>query len=198
MRDVRATVGVFALLLVLAGCAGKDFVRPAPDAFKLGQTSYAQVVQQLGEPRKSGDLLKDDKTVKSITYVYASAGSDASEAGVIPARGLTYYFYDDRLVGQEFLSSFKSDSSNFDESKVEGIRKGRTTRAEVIQALGAPTALFIPPMVKATAGEAIGYTYQATRGGAFSGFKVFVKSLRVSFDDGGLVSDVEYTAAGTK
>ena len=198
MRGNRAKDCVFALLLVLAGCAGKDFVRPAPDAFKLGETSYSQVVRQLGEPRKSGDLLKNDKTVKSITYVYASTGSEPSEGGVIPARGLTYYFYQESLVGEEFLSSFKSDSSNFDEAKVESIRKGQTSRPEVIQMLGAPTALFIPPMVKSTAGEAIGYTYQATRGGLFSGFKVMFKSLRISFDDGGLVSEVDYASAGNR
>jgi hypothetical protein len=198
MRVHRAKACVFALLLVLAGCAGKDFVRPAPEAFKLGETRYSQVVQQLGEPRKSGDLLKNDKTVKSITYVYASAGSEPAQDGVIPARGLTFYFYEDKLVGQEFLSSFKSDSSNFDGSKVERIRKGQTTRAEVTQLLGAPTALFIPPMVKSTAGEAIGYAYQATRGGLFSGFKVSLKSLRVSFDDSGLVSEVDYTSAGNR
>jgi hypothetical protein len=198
MHRAREKAGLLALLLALAGCAGSDFVRPAPDAFKLGETSYSQVVGQLGQPRKSGDLLKNAKVVKSISYVYASAASEPSEDGAIPARGMTYYFYEDRLVGQEFLSSFKSDSSNFNEARVDSIKKGLTTRAEVIQTLGAPTALFIAPMVASTSGEAIGYTYVVTRGGLFSGFKVAVKSLRVSFDDGGLVSEIDYTAAGSR
>lgn len=197
MRLLERCVVVVSLV-VLAGCAGKDFVRPAPDALRLGESTYSQVVRQLGEPRKTGEVLTNGKTVKSITYVYASAGGEPSEEGVIPARGLTYYFYDDRLVGQEFISSFRADGTNFDEAKVERIRKGQTTRADVMQALGAPTAAFIPPMVKATAGEAIGYTYTATRGGLFSGFKVQLKSLRVSFDEGGVVSDVDYKAAGSR
>ena len=29
-----------ALLVLLSGCAGKDFVRPARDAFRLGETRY--------------------------------------------------------------------------------------------------------------------------------------------------------------
>jgi len=198
MYSTRIKFGSLVLLVALVGCAGKDFVRPGPDAFRLGETSYSQVVRQLGEPRKSGDVLKNEKTVKSITYVYASSASEPSEAGVIPARGLTYYFYEDTLVGQEFLSSFKADSSNFDETRVESIRKGETTRAQVIQTLGPPTASFVPPMAKSSAGETIGYGYTATRGGLFSGFKVFVKALRVSFDDRGLVSDVDYSSAGNR
>ena len=101
------------------------------------------------------------------------------EADVIPARALTYYFYNDTLVGEEFISSVKSDNSNFDDKQVEGIKKGQTTRAEVTKLLGEPTATFIPPMVKETSGEAIGYTYQG-RGGLFSGIKNFVKVLRFS------------------
>ena len=76
---------------------------------------------------RRGDALTNGKSVKSITYVYASAGSEPAPRGVDSARGLTYYFYDDRLVGQEFISSFRSDSSNFDETKVESLRKGETT-----------------------------------------------------------------------
>ena len=143
-------------------------------------------------------MLKNGKTVKGITYAYASKGGEPLEADVIPARALSYYFYNDTLVGQEFISSFKSDNSNFDDKRVESIKKGQTTRAEVIKLLGEPTATFIPPMVKETSGEAIGYAYQATRGGLFSGLKSFVKVLRISFDEKGLVSDIDYTSSDNK
>jgi hypothetical protein len=191
-------VYVLALLLALTGCAGRDFVRPSSNTFTLGQTSYSQVLQQMGEPRNAGEVLKNGKNIKSISYAYASKGGDPLEDGVIPARALIYYFDNDILVGQSFLSSFKSDSSNFDNTRIESIKKGQTTRAEAIQILGKPTASFIPPMVKATAGEAIGYSYQTTRGSAFTGLKFFRKMLLVSFDDKGLVSDIEYSSSGTK
>jgi hypothetical protein len=186
------------LISGLLGCGGKDFVRPSPDDFKLGQTTYAEVIQRMGEPRRTGDALKNGKTVKAVTYVYASKGGEPLEADVIPARTLTYYFYNDTLIGEAFISSFKSDNSNFDDKQVESIKKGQTTRAEVIRLLGEPTATFIPPMIKETSGEAIGYTYQAVRGGLFSGIKSFIKVLRISFDDKGLVSDIEYTSSDNK
>lgn len=198
MINTFRIASLIVLLFSLVGCAGKDFIRPSSDAFQLGQTNYSQVIQKMGEPRNVGDILKNEKSVKSITYVYASAGGKPLEEGVTPARALTYYFYKDILVGQAFLSSFKVDNSNFDDTKAESIKKGKTTRAEVIQILGEPTATLIPPMVKATSGEAIGYMYQSTRGGAFSGFKFFHKTLQISFDDKNVVSDIEYTSTGNK
>jgi hypothetical protein len=53
-------------------------------------------------------------------------------------------------------------------------------------------------MVKETAGEAIGYTYETIRGGLFSGLNVYVKALRVSFDSTGAVSDIDYTSSSSK
>jgi hypothetical protein len=190
------TVLCIMLITIIAGCAGRNFVRPTDDTFKLGQTSYSQVVGSQGEPRRVGTLLKNDKNIKTITYAYAATGGEPSEDGVIPARAMAYYFENDILVGKEFVSSFKSDSSNFDDTRISAIVKGKTTRENVNQLLGRPSGSYIYPMVKATNGEALGYSYVTTRGGAFGGFKVFRKSLRVSFDQNNLVSDVEFSSSG--
>ena len=94
---------VAVMLSLLAGCAGKDFVRPSSDTFKLGQATDTQVVQQMGESRNTGNVLMNEKNVKTATYVYASTGGEPVEEDVIPARALSYYFYNDVLVGQEFI-----------------------------------------------------------------------------------------------
>lgn len=198
---MRATFEAFllgSLLLLLAACAGTNFVRPDTGTFALGRTTYAQVVQKMGEPRNVDNGLKNGKPIKTITYVYASVTGEAAEPGVHPARALGYSFYNDTLVGQEFISSYKSDSSNFDDSKVELIKKGSSTRSDVVTLMGQPTASFIAPMVKQTQGEAYGYTYQALRGNAFTGFTRYLKILRVSFDAKGVVSDIDYTSSGSK
>ena len=197
MLQIFRIVFFVSAFSLLAGCAGKDFTRPNSETFKLGETTSSQVIQQMGEPRKTGEALKNGKNVRTTTYVYAATGGEPLEEGVIPARAMSFYFYNETLVGQEFLSSFKSDNSNFDDSKISGIIKGKTTRAEVIQLLGKPTATFILPMVKETAGEAIGYTYQTTRGGAFSGFKFYNKVLRITFDSGDKVLDIDYASSGS-
>ena len=200
MRTRTSIAGLLSALIVLTGCAGagRDFIRPDADTFKLGQTTYSQVVQRMGEPKTVSDVVQNGKQVKSVVYSYANVSGQPLEDGVIPYRGMTYSFYNDTLVGEQFMSSFKSDNSNFEEKLVDRIQKGQTRRAEVIQLLGPPTASFIVPMVKETSDEAIGYTYQAIRGGLFSGLKVYAKALRVSFDRSGVVTEVEYSSQGTK
>jgi outer membrane protein assembly factor BamE (lipoprotein component of BamABCDE complex) len=186
------------VLFAFSGCSGKNFVRPNSDTFKLGQTTYSQVVQQMGDPVRTGTVLRNGKQVNSITYVYAISGGDALEEGVIPARALAYYFHSDILVGHDFVSSFKPDNSNFDESKIGSIVKGQTTRLEVVQLMGKPTAAFIPPMVKQTSREAIGYAYTTTRGSVYTGFKVFRKALNISFDEKDVVSEIDYASSDNK
>ena len=74
MLPVFRTLLFVSVFSLLSGCAGKDFVRPTSEAFRLGQTTQAQVIQQMGEPRKTGEVLKNEKNVKSVTYVYATTG----------------------------------------------------------------------------------------------------------------------------
>lgn len=192
------TALIASVLSLLAGCAGRDFVRPTSETFRLGQTTYAEVIQKMGPPRRTGVALKNEKNVRAISYAYAATGGEPLEKGVVPARAQVYYFHNDSLVGQEFLSSFKSDNSNFDETKISAISKGKTTRTEVIQFLGRPSDTFVAPMVKETSGEAFGYGYQATRRGSFGGFKFNSKTLRIAFDDNDKVSDVDYASSDTK
>ncbi len=191
------SIMVISILIILSGCAGragKDFVRPTQEAFKLGKTTYSQVVQQLGGAGKEDTLLKNDKNIKRIGYVYASATGEPLEEGVTPVRINSFYFLNDTLVGQTFTSSFKSDNSNFDDTRIAAIVKGKTKRSELIQLIGRPSGLYIPPMVKATTGEAVGYLYTTTRKGAFSGFKHFTKSLLISFNENDEVSNIEFSS----
>ena len=59
------------VVILLAGCAGKDLIRPTSEAFRLNETTYAQVVEKMGEPENSGEVEKNGKYVKSINYSYA-------------------------------------------------------------------------------------------------------------------------------
>jgi len=138
---------LFLSLIVLAvsGCsAGKFFVRPNADTFKLGQTKYPQVILQMDEPQNTGEMIKNGETIKDIQYVYVAS----SMGGVFPGRALTFYFHNDILVGKEFISSFKSDNSNFDHTRISTIVKGKTTRDQVVRLLGKPTVFCIFPLCK--------------------------------------------------
>lgn len=183
--------------VVLAGCAGVNFERPSESAFKVGKNTYSDVTDKLGKPQSTGEALFQDRKIKKVTYVYAESGGQPAEEGVIPARALAYFFDRDVLVGTEFTSSFKSDSTNFDDSKVEYIKKGETTRSQVLLTFGRPSIVYLEPLVKKTNGEAIGYLYQSTRGNVYTGFKFKKKVLLVTFDEADKVLEIDYNTAET-
>jgi len=136
-------------------------------------------------------MLKNDKTIKAISYAYASLGGEPLHAGVVPARGMTYYFFNDTLVGYGFVSSWKEDNTDFDEKKVEMIVKGKSTRADVVVLMGKPSGYYAYPLIKSDTDEAAVYAFVEARMNRTSQRK----SLAVSFDKGDVVSDVEFTTS---
>jgi outer membrane protein assembly factor BamE (lipoprotein component of BamABCDE complex) len=194
MRNMFIGIAAAALL---AGCAGTDFVRPSTDDLKNGQTTYAQVIARMGQPRTVGTVLKNEKTVKTATYAYASVGGQPLRPGVTPARAQSFYFFNDALVGHEFISSWAADNTDFDEGRIKDIAKGRTTRDQVAQLMGRPAGAYIHPMIKPEKGDAAVYLYAETTGSAFN-LKYFRKLLIVTFDASGVVADVEYSSSGAR
>ena len=185
------------LLTLLCGCAGTDFVRPDTESLLVGQMTNAQVRARMGEPRREGALVKNEKTLKTATYAYASVGGKPRTPGVTPARAIGFYFYNDTLVGYEFISSWAEDHSDFDDGKVKDIVKGKTTRADLAQLLGKPVGRYIYPMIKSETGDAAVYAYAETSGSAFN-LKFYRKTLIVTFDAGGVATDVEFVSSGTR
>ena len=198
MRSFVGYCCALVLLAGLAGCAGTDFVRPSIDTLKNGHTTYAQILEKMGPPRREGTMTKNEKQLKVITYAYATTGGKAVRESVVPARAQAFYFYNDTLVGHEFGSSFAVDHSDFDDKKVSDIVKGKTTRAEVIQLVGKPGGYYVYPLIKSTSGDAVVYVYTETTSDAPFSVKQFRKVLIVSFDTAGLVSEVDFSSSGNK
>lgn len=186
-----------AVVTLLSGCAGTDFVRPDTAQLKLGVTTSADVVKQLGAPRNEGTVLKNNVSVKTSTYAYATTGGKPLNEGVTPARATAFYFADDKLVGHEFLSSFADDNSDFNDKKVPQIIKGKSTRADVTALLGKPGGAYIFPMIDAKTGDAAVYQFQEARGSVFD-MKFYRKVLIITFDTAGVVTDVALTTSGTQ
>jgi len=193
MRSMPRCLLISGAIAVLIGCAGTDFVRPDPEGLKNGQTTYAQVIARMGEPRREGSVIKNEKTLKTVSYVYASVGGTPLREGVTAARAIGFYFYNDMLVGHEFISSWADDHTDFDETKAKDIIKGKTTRVEVIRLLGKPSGHYIYPLIKVPTGEAAAFVYVETRG-----FRSFHKRLVVMFDAAGTVTDLEFASSGDR
>jgi hypothetical protein len=170
----------FLAALSLASCVGSNFVRPDDSTFKLGTTTYAEVIARMGSPTKTSEFIvpTTGKRVKEVRYGYATFEA-------VRMRIQLYYFYNDVLVGREFTSNFPEDSSDWNERKVDNLVRGKTTRAEVIRMLGRPSGARIWPATANTSGEAITYYHvYYTRKHTWGGRKQLrhTKDLVITFD----------------
>jgi hypothetical protein len=184
------------LLLVLSGCAGRDFVRPASSSLRLGQTTEAEIRERFGDPYAEGTTLKNGETLRTLSYGYAS-GAASLGGGLTPARSLGFYVWRDVLVGHEFVSSFPEDKTDFATSKAEQIRRGETTEAEVTLLMGSPHGLYAYPLVPGRDERGLVYLYAQTRGSGFN-LKFYQQLLVVTVSAGGVVKDVQLTASGNR
>jgi outer membrane protein assembly factor BamE (lipoprotein component of BamABCDE complex) len=185
-----------ALALVVTGCAGSKLSKQSDDALVLGQTSRQEILQRLGSPYREGTVTKNGKQLKTMTYAFATGGPPARE-GVTPARGQGFYFLDDKLAGYDFTSSWKEDQSNFDGAKVPAIKKGTSTRDDVVRLFGPPRGKYAYPLIADQTRQADVYLYAETRGGPIN-VKFYQKHLVVTYDERGVVSNVDYQELGQK
>lgn len=201
-RYQRGKVSSLCVVVILAasglsGCAGTDFVRMEPQSFELGKTTRQQITQKLGEPYQVGTVQKNGKTLQTVSYGYANVGSEPLYEGVTASRSQGFYFLNGTLVGTEFTSSFKSDGTDFDATKIKLIEKGKSTKADVLKLFGAAGGEYMTPLVANPDDRALVYLYAQTRGTSFN-LRFYQKLLVVSYNPSGIVTDVEYTAQGIK
>lgn len=197
MKSTLQSVITLVCVAALAGCAGTNFKRPDPAALTLGQSTLAQVTQVMGTPTQTGETARNGTKFKISRYAYAEGAGTGKYPGVVPARAMSFMTHDDVLVADEFVSSFPEDATDFDDTKVTAIVKGKTTRQEVQALLGAPNGRAIHPYVKNPGEVASVYSYSQAKGNVFN-MKFYAKSLIVSYDANGVVTDVEYTSSGEK
>jgi len=197
MRDVTRRTMPFLLMgavLLVAGCQGRNFVRPKPDALILGKTTYEEVIGQLGNPYRKRSSLRQGQTITSITYAHANAWATTGFGNVTPTRSMEFHFVNGVLVGYEFTSSYRADVTDFDETKVAQIRKGETKQTEVEQLLGQAGGAYVSPLIRRESERALVYLYSQTRSEPFS-VRRYLKKVVVSVDGDGVVSDVEFNTS---
>ena len=182
---------ILSFFLILAGCsAGKDFVRPSPDSLKLGQTTYAQIVQLMGAPSKIQKvILNNGETVDELSYVYATG---SLPGGIATARSMNLGTNKEILVSKIFLSSFKEDSTDFESDKVTSIKNGKTTKEDILNWFGNPSGEGIYPFAKLKDGRSLTYLYAQSRNIGI-GSVASSKMLIVQLDHNGIVVDYKFS-----
>lgn len=192
MRNwIRMSVAALAVGL-LVGCAGTKFVRPTESELVLGKTTESEVRARLGKPFQEATGMTNGASTRKLAYAYASMGLKPKSSGVTGVSALELIFHDGKLVSHAYMSNLAEDATDFDETKVPAIQSGKTTRAEVIRALGVAPGEAMFPVIKQADARAMIYGYQEMRG-----FTPSAKKLVVVVDRQGVVADVEYQNSGT-
>src|SRR5262249_14804436 len=161
-----------------------------PCAMRINSSSTSLMPRSVSSQRK-GSTLVNTVTLKTLTYSYASAGGTPLVDGVTPARTIGFLFRGSLLVGYQFVSSFRDDHTDFDESRVKDIRKGETTEAQVQAMLGRPAGFVRYPIVKEETHRSLVYMYTQVKGSAFN-LKVHIERLVVDLAPNGVVADVQF------
>jgi hypothetical protein len=185
-------IELVGITVLLAACSvGTKFIKPADDALVLGKTTRSEVLALMGKPSNSGRKVTNGADIDIITYAYASRGQEEPAfEGVIPARGISFHFLGDRLVGKDFSSSFKSDSTWFDPAKARAVVNGMS-EADVRALLGRPAGEFLHPIVADRTGRGLLYQFSLTRG-----FKTRLGALNIELDASRVVTKSEYMQVG--
>lgn len=198
MNTAMQLIAAIALTMSLVGCSvGRNFVRPDVGSLSLGKTTYHEILQRFGSPRQEGTVAKNDAIMKTANYAYSTAGGKPFVEGVTPARGLTFYFLDNDLVGYEFISSFAEDHTDFDESKISRIKKGETTKNNVVELFGQPGGVQKYPLIQSKDMGAYVWQYAQVKRSGLS-IKAYIKQLKVILGKNDLVADIEYSATGER
>ena len=124
-----------ALVLLAGGCAnvGTNFDPTKARNLDLGSMHDTEFRAAFGDPRTDIKQSSNDGSFEEVTYMYAHA--DLSNA---QARQLNLEFRDGLLNAFNYLSSFDEDKTTADTQKMESIKKGVSTKADVLAILGPP------------------------------------------------------------
>ena len=195
---IRLTASLaLAVAFVAAGCAGSNVAKQTDDGFVLGLTTRQDILQRLGTPYREGTATKNGKQLKTLSYAFGTTTGKPARDGVIPTRGQGFYFLDDKLAGYDFNSSWKEDQTDFNGAKVSEIKKGVSTRDDVVRMIGRPGGRYAYPLIADQSRQADVYLYAESRGGPFN-VKFYQKHLVVTYDERGVVTNVDYQELGQK
>ena len=197
IRKITAVLVVLLLSYSEPLIADPAFSCPDPGLVKLNETTRGEIEEAYPFWSRTGSLSKNGETVEILTYTQTSMRQYLAIAKkVAPARALSFYFLDDILVGHEFVSSFKEDHTDFDDTKVSDIKKGETTIEDVEELLGKACGQHVYPLVSGDAQRALVYRYTQVKGSFKQ--KIYQKILLVTIDSNGVVMDVNMQASGER
>jgi len=179
---ILASIVTFIAVSACTTTTERQFERPTATTLKIGQTTRAQAVALYGESRTQSSFSLPittssptafdaaDETgivaVASYSYIISRApilgdNPDTVDPKVTPARTMTLYYWNDRVAGFRGSSTFREDKTEFDESKINLIEKGKTSVTQLTALIGKPSGQMAYPLVRNKGNEKLIYSYSS-------------------------------------
>jgi hypothetical protein len=141
---------------------GRQFAKPDSTRLVLGSATKGDVVALYGpaENEKTSIVSGEESQAKQArsefdaapvagTFSYLSYHYSEKLhpllGGDVSIKFANFVFWNGSLVAYDFSSSFSKESSNFDETRIAAIQKGKSTRSDVEQIMGPATGEAIYP-----------------------------------------------------
>ncbi|MGC4060044.1 MAG: outer membrane protein assembly factor BamE [Aquabacterium sp.] len=193
-------ISLVALALCVAGCAtkfGNNFNSTAVLNLTPGVTTRTEALNSIASTPTSSETttikkdvagkdLKEPIVVERMFYYFRDMNATPSVVEKEPKRYAWLSFAGDKLIGYWVASTFRDDSTNFDESRVKSLEKGKTTQQDTLRLLGTPSGKAIYPAASEIDGSR---WYYKVRWWADN--RMHAKTLRVDFDKSQVLTDFD-------
>jgi len=198
---------VLLCAVICASCVattGREFVRPTREAVELGKSTTSQIQAIYGQPYEQNtatiskgevsgtaspfDPAPMEGTLTGYTY-YLQQSEAPIDGGDSWAKWVDFVFLNDRLYVYNYVSNFKTGSTQFDESQLSKLKKGTSTKEDVVALFGEPGGRAVYPFVYLPGTEK--YLYKSFEIDKSSNqFKT--KGLELVFDPKGTLLDFRF------
>lgn len=185
-------------VVLLAGCAGKEFIKVDESRLILGKTTTSEITVLLGRPYSNAVINANGAQINNIVYVYSYVGAfEAYSSGIKATKTQSFGFSNNNLVIHNYVSSFPQDSTRLRSTNLSFITKGITKRESIYEAIGFPTGKAIYPIAKNSDDLVEIYNYNELSGSSFT-LKNYTEYLEITYDKSGVVKDFVLSVAGAK
>jgi len=193
-----SSLWVISLVVLLSGCVttGTTFDRVKSQEYQTGVTAKEQVLADMGKPRReqtfttkkdlAGKDLANPLVIEELYYYFEDRSAPAISSEISPSRSAWFHFSGGKLLAYATLSSFQSDSTDFDPTQLKKIEKGKSTESDVLKLFGLPSGRSVYPAAKDVGGYGLNYEVfifdKNTRKGTLKRLSVFFNASKVVSD----------------
>jgi hypothetical protein len=161
-----AQVAVFLAFAGNAGVAQAQSIQFKDSSIVVGQSTPSDIESLFGKPRITAPDQRNGEKIEIFGYNHTELTAAASKRiTTAPVRQGIFTFFEGKVVGKTFFSSFAADSTGFDIAKAATVTAGMS-KQQVIDLLGPSAGEGVYPVAKVRGHRVLLYNFSWAKGRA--------------------------------